>query len=285
MLAARNHRFRIAALLAAAAYLMLTARYSIEADHLRAEELVPGGYVVGAAVSVGVHLVGACGLVVIAVALGEEIDWRRLLSGGTIVAATLIAEFGAWVFRLTATLSHTYPGDYRAFQIWSTVGALLTAVGVGVIVSGFVESRRGTARASRLWVGMIVATASFLAATVAQLYLQSLYSGVGYAHELTIGTMVEAIGVLGTGLAALVFMLGARRPLGRREAALFAAAIGAAVAAVCIAAGEVLVGIAYTSHGASTWVGVEVWLGVAHRVTLVAALLCVALGARKATAP
>ncbi len=285
MLAARNHRFRIAALLAAAAYLMLTARFSIEADRLGAEELVPGGYVAGAALSVGVHLFGACGLLVIAAAFGEEVDWRRLRSGGTILAATAIAEFGAWIFRLIATLANSHDDDYRAFHIWTTAGTLLAAVAVCVIVSGFLESRRGTARASRLWIGMIVATVGYLAATVGQLYLQSLYSAVGYVHELTIGTMVEAIGVFGTALAALVFTLGARRPLRRREAALFAAAMGAAAAAVCTTAGEVLVGIGYTSHGASTWVGVEAWLGVAHRLTFVAALLFVARGARKATAP
>ena len=131
-----------AALLAAAAYLMLTARYSVEAIHL-AREAVPGGYVVGASLSVAVHLFGAGGLVLVALAFGEEVDWRRLRSGGTVLAATAIADFVGWVFRLIATLANSHDHDYRAFYIWTTVAMLLGAVAVGVVASASPHRGRG----------------------------------------------------------------------------------------------------------------------------------------------
>jgi hypothetical protein len=280
----RNRLFRLAALLAAAAYLMLTARYSIEAEHL-ARELAPGGYLVGASFSVALHLFGAGGFVLVALGFGTEVDWRRLRIGGTVLAATAIADFVGWVFRLIATLANTHDHDYRAFHIWTTVGMLLGAVAVGVVASGFASSRQGRPRAVRLRVGAIAVAAGYLVAAVGELYLQSLYSAAGYVHELTIGTLVEAIGVFGLAVAGLFFARAATRPLDGREAGVFGAASVAAVATICIGAGEVLVGIPYASNGAAAWVMVIIGLGLTQRLAVLVAFVCLALGARAAATP
>jgi hypothetical protein len=284
MLAARNLRFRIAALLAAAAYLFLTARDLVEADHLFRPD-VAGGYKVSTALFVGMHLAAACGWLAVATAFDEEIKRPRLRLGGTIVAAAYIAGFVAWMFRLVPVLDEVSNSDYRGSYIANATGALLFAVAASIVVSGFIHSRRGSTRASWVSVGMIFLTASALAATVSLLYLRSFYSAVATVNELKIGTLIQAIGGLGVALAALAFTVGVRRPLGRREAALAASAAGAAAAYLCFAGGEALVAIAFTSHSSPTWQGAVVWLAVAYRLLAAVALAALALGARAAREP
>lgn len=279
MFAARNRRFAIAVALTGAGWLFLAARGIIEADHFSSG--VPGGYVVSTVLTVGVNLVGGCGWLVVGFALSGEIDWRRLLRGGAIVASTYIAAYVASIFRTLAIRGVTHSGDLRAEYVWTTVGALLLAVGACVVASGFADARRGPSRATRIWLGAILATASTAAVTVGQLYQQSFYSSEGALHELTIGTLITAIGALGLTLAALVFVRGARRPITHRESSLAAAAAGAAAASLCIAGGETLIAIAYVGHSAQTWQSAVIWLGLAARLLFVAAFTSLALGARR----
>lgn len=279
MLAARNRRFRLAALFVSVAYLFFTAKALIEADHT-IHPGVLGGYVVSAVLFVAVHLVGAIGWIVVATAFGAEIDWRRLRLGGTIVATTLIAEIGAWVFYLLPTLDRVHIGDFRATYRWTTVGSILLAVGASIVVSGFAEKQRGPGRSFRLWLGMIFATAAYGALTAADLFLQSFYSTAHAVQEATIAMLILAIGTFGVALAALAFSLGARRPLARREAALAASAAGAAFAALALVAGNALLAVAYETHGATTAQDFTFWLGTAYFLGLAAAFTAAALGAR-----
>lgn len=282
MLAARNRRFRIAALLAAAAYLILTARDLIEADHIF-HPGVAGGYKVSTVLFVALHLIAAGGWLAIATAFAREIRWPRMRLGAAIAAAAYIVGFFGWMFRLAPVLDEVTNADYRGLSIAHAAGAVLFAVGGLIIVHGLFVSRRGSTRASWIWVGMILVTASSLANTVGLLYEQSFYAAATTADELKIGILIQAIGAFGAALAALAFTVGVRRPLGRREAALAAAATGAAVAYLCILGGEVVVGVGYVSHGAPTWQHALIWIPVAYRLLLAAGLACVALGARAAS--
>ncbi len=190
MIAARNRRFRIAAALTAASWLFLVALETIDADHVLGRDALPAGYGISAVLYVGAHVVGACG----------------------------------WVFHLVAVFDSTHEADYRAYYVLGGLGALLIAVGVCVAVSGLVDSRRGEARAWILWLVAAVITAASLATTVGLLFLRSFYSNAGAVHEPTTGTLIEAVGALGTALAAFVLLYGVRRPIARREAILCGAA-------------------------------------------------------------
>jgi hypothetical protein len=284
MLAARNRRFRIAAVLAAAAYLILTARDVIEADHIFRPE-VAGGYKVSTVLFLALHLVATGGWLVIATAFAREIRWPRLRVAAAIAASAYVVGFFGWMFRLAPVLDEVTNADYRGLSIAHAAGAFLFAVGALTIVHGLAASRRGATRASWIWAGMILVTVSSLANTVGLLYEQSFYAAATSADELKIGLLIQAIGAFGAALAALAFTVGVRRPLGRREAALAAAAAGAAAAYICILGGELVIAIAYVSHRAPTWQDALLWIAVAYRLLLAAALACVALGARAAREP
>lgn len=279
MLAARNKHFRLAAALGAVSYLILAVRDTFEANTVIGG-YSPGEFKVASAIFVGTRVIGAFGFVVVAVAFGDPIDWPRLRGGGTILASVFLAFFVAWIFRVIGTLPNVDNVDYRSLQVWSAAAALLFAAAAGAIVSSFVDSRRGTARANLIWIGAILLTASYAVVTVAQLYQQSFYSSLGYDHAFTIGTMVIAFASLGTALAVLVFVLGARRPLPRREGALFAALAGATVAGLVYFAGSTLIAIGVASHGGTTSGNAEAWLTVVGALVSTAMTLAAALGAR-----
>lgn len=279
MLAARNRWFRIAAALAGVSWLILGALEIIEDDHLF-QEVVRGGYDVSAVLFVAVHLVGACGFFTIALAFGAEIDWGRLRLGATIVASVYIAYFVAWVFRTIAIYADTHNVDTRSYYVWVAAGTLLLAVALGIVASGLAEGRCGPSRASRLRRGAILLVVSSVATTVGMGFLQASYSGVGSPREFTSGLLIEAVGVFGTAVAALVFFYGATRPLPAREASLTSAAKIAVFATLCIVLGEVLYASGYSNHGAPAWEQVVAWLAVAGRLASVFAFTAVVLGAR-----
>jgi len=281
-MAARNRCFRIAALLTAASYLMLAVRYLIEAGHLFGSD-IPTGYGIASVIDVVARLVGAAGWAVVATAFRPEIDWRRLRAGAAIVSLAYIATFAATVFDAAPTLAHQQ-GDIRGYYVWGAIGALLLAVAALIVISGFVDSKRGAPRASRLQLGFALAVASAAAVTVAALALQSFYSAQGYVHELTIGALVTAVGEFGVMLATLVFTLGAKWELPRREARLAAAAIVAAAATLGVVAGEALVAFGFASHGAPSWQEFPIWLGVAYSVVAIGIFGVIARGARSAVA-
>jgi hypothetical protein len=281
MLAARNRRFRIAAALGGVAWLLLAARFIVEAAHL-SEYSPPGGYVVSIALFIAANLVGAIGWLVVARSFDPEIDWRRLRLGVTIVASTYLALYAAEVFRLIPILDHVHNRDYRGIYIATTLYAFLLTIGAGVVASGLADARRGASRRLRIWLGAIAVTAAYAAATVAQLYQQSFYSAEGAGHEFTIAALVMAVGYLGLALAALVFALGARRPWARREGSLAAAAAGGALASICILGGEAVLAITYSTKGAPAWEASSLWIALASRLLTAAALVAIALGARDA---
>lgn len=281
---ARNRCFRIAALLTAASYLIYAAKELIEADHLfRAH--VEGGYEVAIAIYIAGRFVGACGWVAVATAFGPETDWRRLRLGATIVVSAYITGFVGSMFNLLPTLANDPHSALRGVYVWIAVSALLISIAAVVAGSGFAESRRGAARASRLRLGLAIATASSVAGTVALIAQQTYFSEQGYVSELTIGTVIEAVGQAGFALATLALTVGARWALGRREARLAKAAAGAAVATLLVALGEAIVATGFTSHGAPTWQGFTVWLAVACSVLAIAIFAAISRGARAATQP
>jgi hypothetical protein len=280
VLAARNRRFAVAASSVGVGWLFLAVHAILEVVHL--PDGIYGGYVIGAALTIGVYLVGACGWMTLATAFRAEIDWRRLRLDATIVIAVFIADLAALIFRLVPTLAHVHNGDYRAIFIWATVAALLLAIGACLAGSGFPEARQGSSRAWRLWLGAIFVTSYSAATTVSQLFQRSFLSSLDAPHELTIGALAQAVGAFGLTLAVLAFVLGARRPLAGRESRLAVAAAGAAAASVCTGGGEMLIAIAYTTHPEPTWLNVTLWLAVAGRAFLVAAFIALALGARAA---
>jgi hypothetical protein len=280
MLAARNRCFRIAAGLIAAALLTLAARYIVEAAHL-SEYSAAGGYVVSTVLLVVGNLVGALGWFVVAGSFGPEIDWRRLRLGAAIIVATYFALYGAQVLRVILVLDHDHDGNYRGIYIATALSALLLAVGAALFASGFGDARRGEVRALRLWLGSMVATAAFLASAIGALFQQSYYSSQSFAHEFAVGSLIMAVGALGSALAAVIFTVGARRPLVRREASLAAAAVGGALASICTIGGEAVFAVTYSTKGAApAWESTSLWLSLAGRAISVGALVAVALGAR-----
>ena len=243
------------------------------------------GYVIAVALFLAAQAVGACGWGVVATGFGGQIDWRRLRLGGAIIALALIAVLAGAVFLLVALLADVHISDYRDSYRWDTAGALLIAAGTCIVVTGFADSRRGASRAQRLWLGSILVTAGYGAHTFGMLFLQSFYSSAHAVHEVTIGTLVVAIGSFGLTLAGVVFVFAARRALVRREAALFAAALLGAAASLCLVAGNGLLAIAYDTYGGAAWqIGIA-WLEVASDIALAAFLVTVALGARAAARP
>ena len=281
MLAPRNRRFRIAALFLSAAYLVETVGGLINANRIFGQAL-PGGYEVGTAIAPAAQLVGLAGWLVVAVAFGAEIDWRRLRAGGTIVASTYIAVAAASLLRYISYDRHLHELHGRLGYVAGVVGTILGAAAAATIVSGFVDSRRRAARAARLRAGATLAILAGVAAAGAALLFQSFYAHLGLPHDLITASTLLAVGGFGTAVAGLVVALAATRPLGRREAAVAGAAMIAVASTLCAAGGESLAATAYPLSGSSLWV---VWLSVAARVTVAVALAWVALGARAAAAP
>jgi hypothetical protein len=275
----RNRCFRVAALLAAASYLILGARYLIEADHLFRGSL-PGGYQVAALINVAARLIGAAGWIAIATAFGDEIDWHRLRRAAAIVILAYVATFAGTVSGLLPTLADYHRSALRGVYFWTTVGALLNVVGAVVAVSGFAGSRRGASRRKRLRLGMMSATGAAVAATFAEFAQHAYYSEQGYVHELRTGALIVAIAQVVIALATLAVALRVGDPPTRREARLAAAATGAAVATLGAVVGEAMIAVGYDSHGAPTWQDFGVWLGVAYSLGAAAMFGVIARGAR-----
>ena len=131
--------------------------------------------------------------------------------------------------------------------------------------------------------GMILASGSAVAATVAEFSQHSYFTEQGYVDALTTGVLVTAIAQLGIALATLAVALRVSSPPARREARLVAAATGAAAATLGAAAGEVMIAVGYGSHGAPTWEDFGVWLDVAYTVAAVVMFIVIAYGARSAS--
>ena len=127
MLAPRNRRFRIAALFLSAAYLVETVGGLINANRIFGQAL-PGGYEVGTAIAPAAQLVGLAGWLVVAVAFGAEIDWRRLRAGGTIVASTYIAVAAASLLRYISYDRHLHEIHGRLGYVAGVVATILGAV-------------------------------------------------------------------------------------------------------------------------------------------------------------
>jgi hypothetical protein len=279
MLVARNQHFRIAAALSAFSFLLLAVGGIVEANHLF-HEVVRSGYDAAQVLFVAVHLVGAAGWTMIAIAFGEEIDWDLLRSGATIVAVTYGVYFVAWMFRLVAVFADVHSGDYRGYYVAGAIEAILLGVAAAVTATAFRAGRQGGSRASRLQLGFGLFVAATLAGTGAELFLQSFYSAERAVSEAKIGSLVVAAGTFVTAAAAVIFAGGVRGTLIARERSLAAAAAVAVLATFCIAAGEAVIAYAYSSRGGEGWEQAVAWLAVAGRLALVAAFVAVALGAR-----
>src|SRR6202012_3196737 len=104
------------------------------------------------------------------------------------------------------------------------VSALALAAAAVVTVAACADSRRGAIRSEWLRAGAGLAALAYLASTVALLFEQAYWSGLGspnggagVAHEFTIGAIVSAAGAFGGAGGIGVFPRRATEPLGRRE--------------------------------------------------------------------
>ncbi len=283
MLAARNQRFRIAAAIGAVAYLIIAAGEIVEANRLFGLSRLPGGLGVSAVILPAAHIIGAGGWVAVAAAFGEELDWVLLRRGGTVVVASLFAYFVAIGLQLGTLpdLDFHEPSQIVLFYVFGTVAALATAVAAVVTVAACVDSRRGPTRARWLRAGAGLAALAYLATTVALLFEQDYWSGLeALPSEYKIGAIVAAVGAFGLAVGVGVFARRATEPLGRREAALAAAALIVVVATVCVAAGEALITYGYRD-GLGSVVAAH-WLLVAGRLASAIAVVWLGLGARTA---
>jgi hypothetical protein len=289
MLAARNQRFRIAAAIGAVAYLITAAAEIVDANRLFGLSGLPGGYGVSAVLFPAAHIIGAGGWVVVATAFGEKLDWSRLRLGAAVVAASLIAYFVALGLQLETLLdiaTSSDPTQLILFLVFGTVSALATAAAAVVTVAACADSRRGPTRARWLRAGAGLAALAYLATTVALLFEQDYWSGLeALPSEYKIGAIVAAVGAFGLAVGVGVFARRATEPLGRREAALAAAALIIVAATVCVAAGEALITYGYRDGLGS--VLAARWLLVAGRLVTELAVVWLGLGARSvaATAP
>jgi hypothetical protein len=281
MLAARNQRFRIAAACGAAAYLIGTAGGIIYANYLSGFSL-PTGEVISSVIIPAASLVGACGWVVIALAFGPQIDWKRLRLGGTILATVLCADSAAAILRLASRFPSTHPE--RVSSTLGTLTIVLTAAAAVVVVTGLAESRWGEARVRRLRLGAASLVAANICATAAGLFLESYFSRLGAAHEVTISAYIAAAGSFGLAASAFVIFRAFERPFGRREAILVGAAVVGLVATLVAAGSEVLLATALPDLPGSD-LSASIWFGAANRIVFAGVFLFVALGAHTATAP
>lgn len=281
MLAARNHRFALAAVVSAVAWTPLCVAEVMWAYHL-ADDHALGGAVSGDVVRAASHIVGVVAWLLIASAFRVEIDWRRLRFGGNVLVATLFAYFVGTVLSLIAVFAETTTTEFRLSQVFGVLVALLELVALGVIVSGLAESRRGRARAVRLRLAACVGAASLVAGTVGVILLAADYPRYPAPEVLTIGLYVGAVGSFATAIAAGIFARGATRPWKRREAAVFAAGAAGVFATAIFVASEALTTIGYHQADYASWSITAGWLSVAYRVLLTVAFLSATLAARSA---
>ena len=288
MLAARNRRFRIAAIIGALAYLIFAVGEAVEADRIFGLSGLPGGYRVSAVILPVAYIAGAGGWVVVATGLGAELDWPRLRRGGALVAASLLAYFLGIALQTRTVIDFDYPEATKVnlVFIFAALSALGLAVAAAVAVAAIADSRRGPARARWLRVGAGIAGLAYVAVTVSLLFEQAYWSSLGgmagfaVASEFTTGAIVSAVGSFGLAVGAAAFARRVTEPLGRREAALVAAAAILAAATICAGGGEAL--IAYGYRDAQGSVAAAHWLGVAGRLVSAIAVVWLALGARAA---
>jgi hypothetical protein len=286
MLAARNHRFRIAAVLGALSYLILAAGEIVEANRLFGLSGSPVGFEVSAVIYSAAHIVGACGWVMVATGLGAKLDWPRLRLGGTVVAVALIAYFVGVALETQAVIDFDYPEATNinlAFVV-DALSALAFALGAVLVVFACADSRRGAVRARWLRAAAGAVVLASLASTVALLFQQAYWSSLRAQHawvvagEFTTGAIVAAVGSFAFAVGTGVFARHATAPLGRREGALVGAALILVFATVCVAGGEALIAYAYRdSLGA---VETSHWLLAAARVVTAIAIVPLGLGAR-----
>jgi hypothetical protein len=291
MLAARNRRFRIAAIIGALSYLIFAACEVVEANRLFGLSGLPGGYRVSAVIISVAHIVGAGGWVVVATGLGAKLDWPRLRRGGALVAASLIAYFLGVALRAQTVVDVDYPDTTNVdlFFIFDALSALLFAVAAVVVLAACVDSRRGPTRARWLRAAAVIAVLAYLVATVSLLFEHAYWSGLGATYpgymvqsEITTGVIVAAVGSFGLAVGAGVFARRVTEPLRRRESALAAAAAILAVATICVAGGEALIAYGYRDDQGS--VEAAHWLAVGGRLVSAIAVVWLALGARTARA-
>lgn len=281
MLARRNRYFAAAAWTAALATAVQAAGEVVDANRLGAETL-PGGYIASAVIYVAAHVVGAAAWAVVATSFGDEINWRRLRLGGTIVVASFFAYYVGIVYRVIAVFASTHDSAYRHAYTAAAVAALLLALSAGAVVSGLTSKNRGPVRAKRLRLGGILVTISLVVETVSQLFMQAYWSAFSAPSEITIGTTILAIGPFVGAIGALFFARGAQRPLVRREAILIGAATLTVASTLMIAGGEALIATAYDIPAEPASLISFLWIAVASRVAFAVAFAFVALGARRA---
>lgn len=279
MLARRNRFFAAAALTAALSTALLTIGDAVDVNRLSGETLV-GGYLASAVIFTASQAIATTGWALVATAFADVVDWPRLRLGSAVAAASYVAFFVGSVYRLIAILSSAHNTHYRHAAVASAVAALALGLAACVAVSGFTARNRGANRASRLWLGGILAVISFLATALGQIFLQDYWSDFSAPSEITSGTTILAVGTFAAAIGAVVFVRGVRRPLARREEIVVGAASVLAAATLLVAAGEALIATAYDTAWEPASVIADTWLGVAARVTFAVAIALIALGAR-----
>jgi hypothetical protein len=162
MLTRRNRFFAAAALTASVSTAIFTVGNALDVHRLSGETLV-GGYVASAAIFLASQAIATAGWALVAIAFGEEIDWRRLWLGGAIVATSYVVFFGGTIFRLVAILSSIHGTRYGDAGIAASFAALSLGLATCVVVFGFTAGNRVAKRASRLWLGGVLAVVSLLA--------------------------------------------------------------------------------------------------------------------------
>jgi hypothetical protein len=290
MLAARNRRFRVAALIGASASLILAAAYVVEADRLAGLDGVPSGYLASATILTVAQIVGAGGWVVVATGLGADLDWPCLRRGGAVVAAALLGLFVGVTLQARTVIDFDYPEatDINLFYVFDALSALAFAIAAVVVLVACADSRRGPTRARWLRAAAGVAVLAYVAATASLLFEQAYWSGLrahdGWvvAGEFTTGALVAAVGSFGLAVGAGVFARRATEPLARREAALVVAAVILVAATICVAGGEALIAYGYRGLGSVVF---SHWAAVAGRLVSAMAVVWLALGARAAAGP
>jgi hypothetical protein len=281
MLAARNRCLRFAAaaqsaaaFAAAAASLILAEKYF--RDH------VDGSVASGELIRGLAQLLALAGWVVIASAFGPEVDWRRLRLGGGLVVASLFGSFAGTMVQVISILGDQLPHDYRPYLLFSVLSGILAFAGGAVALSALGDSVNGVSRTGRLRLGASVAAASFLAASVSQLFWHSYLGAFAVPEIQMTGSTVVAVGAFATAIAAAVFARWATSSFEGRESAVFSAALVGALATLVVMVGEALQAVGYHQVGTTGSELVHLWLLAVSRALITIVFVFLALGARRA---
>lgn len=281
MLAARNRCFRFAAAAQAGGALAAAAAELILAQHYF-HDRVGGSVASGELIRGLAELLAVVGWIVIAGAVGPEVDWRRSRLGGGFVVASLFAFFAGTMVQVISILGDQLPHDYRPYLLFSVLSEILAFAAGAVALSGFGDSVSRVSRTGRLRLGASVAAGSFLAATVSQLFWHSYLAGFAVPEIQKIGLTVATVGTFATAIAAVIFARGATSSFEGRESAVFSAALVGVLATLVITVGEALQAVGYHQAGTTGSLLVHLWLLAASRALVTIVFVFLALGARRA---